>query len=61
MSFVRDRTMLVVVRVERVNLVVVCKTSVSAEQCEAAIDAAASLLQKIVVLSSNLQDAWHTR
>lgn len=54
-----ERTTVVVVRIEGTSLVVVGRNSAKNEMQEAEIDTAARLLQKVLAISSNLQDAWH--
>lgn len=52
------RSTVVLMRVERTNLVVMCKNNVRQDRWEADIDKAALLLQKVLEVTSNLQD-WH--
>jgi len=56
-----DRTSVTLVKIlEGTHLVVVSKTNTKHELFEGEIDAAAKLLQKVLVMSSNLQDQWHS-
>eukprot|EP00455_Lapot_gusevi_P041811 TRINITY_DN4890_c0_g5_i1.p1 TRINITY_DN4890_c0_g5~~TRINITY_DN4890_c0_g5_i1.p1 ORF type:complete len:250 (+),score=51.87 TRINITY_DN4890_c0_g5_i1:139-888(+) len=55
------RSRLVIRKVERSILVVVCKTSANQKKCDEVISKAARLTQRILILVSNLQDVWHGR
>jgi len=54
-----DRTSVMLIRIERTSLVVVCKNSVKQEIIDTEINKAVSLLHKVIVVASNLQDVWH--
>jgi len=54
-----DRSTVVLIRIESTSLVVVVKNSIKHELYDADIDAASKLLQKVLLMSSNLNEAWH--
>jgi len=52
---------IVVKQIERSVLIVSCKASADAIKCDTEINHTAQLLQKVLVLDSNLQDWWSLR
>jgi len=54
-----ERNTVFLIRLEGTSLVVVTKNSVKHDLYEPEIDNAAKLLRQVLIMSSNLQDAWH--